>query len=126
MLINLSNHPSALWQPAQIEAAAVYGEILDMAFPVINPDWDVNQVKELAENYFRQCKQSLLNAGGDSAVHLVGEPVFCFLLAQLLLKKHILCITSTSERIVSEEGGKKISEFRFKRFREYKLITDKP
>ena len=46
----------------------------------------------------------------------------CFLLAQLLLKENITCLVSTTERITTEKNGTKISEFRFGRFREYKLL----
>jgi hypothetical protein len=122
MLINLSNHPSASWQPLQLEAAAAYGEIKEMPFPAIHADWNTEQVQEEANNYFLQCKRCLSSAGEKSAVHLAGEPVFCFLLAQLLLKENVICLTSTTERIAAEENGTKISEFRFGRFREYKLI----
>jgi hypothetical protein len=122
MLINLSNHPSISWQFPQLEAAAAYGEIKDMPFPAIHPSWDTEQVRAVANNYFLQCTRCLSDANEKSAVHLAGEPVFCFLLAQLLLKENITCLTSTTERIVAEENGTKISEFRFGRFREYKLL----
>ncbi|MDR0612493.1 MAG: hypothetical protein LBG45_03230 [Dysgonamonadaceae bacterium] len=56
----------------------------------------------------------------------MGEPVFCFLLAQLLLNANITCFTSTTERIVVEKDGMKTSEFRFGRFREYKLCELTP
>lgn len=37
MLINCSNHPSRLWGDPQKEAAKVYGEIMDIPFPQVNP-----------------------------------------------------------------------------------------
>jgi hypothetical protein len=122
LLINLSNHPSVSWQQPQLEAASVYGEIVDLSFPVISPDWDTAEVETVVREYSDKCKQLLYERSGQSAVHLAGEPVFCFLLAQLLLKENITCLTSTTERIVAEENGTKISEFRFGRFREYKLL----
>jgi hypothetical protein len=122
MLINLSNHPSTSWQPLQLEAAAAYGEIVDLPFPVISPDWDTAKVETVAREYSDKYKQLLYDKSKQSAVHLAGEPVFCFLLAQLLLKENVICLTSTTERIVVEENSTKISEFRFGRFREYKLL----
>jgi hypothetical protein len=122
MLINLSNHPSADWSPEQIKAAnEQFGETADLPFPSIPADWDAGEVGKLANDYFCQCKQFLENEDSASAVHLAGEPVFCFVLAQMLLKAGINCITSTTERIVYEDKGTKISEFRFCRFREYLL-----
>ena len=67
-------------------------------------------------------EQLLCDKNETGAVHLAGEPVFCFLLAQLLLKENITCLVSTTERITTEKDDVKISEFRFGRFREYKLL----
>ena len=35
MLINFTNHPSALWSAEQKAAAQVYGKVIDLAFPEI-------------------------------------------------------------------------------------------
>jgi hypothetical protein len=123
MLINLSNHPSAKWSAEQKHAAeSQFGEIVDLLFPHIPAEWDTAKVSELANDYLYQCKRLLENESKLSAVHLAGEPVFCFVLANLLLKAGINCITSTTERIVMEKNnGTKISEFKFCRFREYLL-----
>ena len=37
MLINFTNHPSAQWSAEQTAAAQVYGKVIDLAFPAINP-----------------------------------------------------------------------------------------
>ena len=37
MLINFTNHPSALWSAEQKAAAQVYGKVIDLAFPAIDP-----------------------------------------------------------------------------------------
>ncbi len=121
MLINLSNHPSDKWEKLQLEAASKYGEIVDMPFPNILPDWDDAEVETLVIDYYTRCLEKLPK-GSQNAVHLAGEFIFCFLLAQMFLKAGVICVTSTSKRIVKEENGEKISKFEFVRFRNYKLI----
>ena len=37
MFINLTNHSSTNWSKKQRKAAEVYGQIIDMPFPVIQP-----------------------------------------------------------------------------------------
>ena len=46
--INYTNHPSINWSEAQLQAAKIYGEIIDMAFPEIDPHWDESQIYSLA------------------------------------------------------------------------------
>lgn len=140
MLINLSNHPVFhtdeagkiirdnngkviyKWEEKQLKAASIYGEMIDLQFPMISPEWPVEEVEVLSVHYSEIC-EDLLTKSFDmyNAIHLSGEVIFCFLLAQILLEKGYTCITSTSERIVQEVGGKKIVRFDFCRFREYKL-----
>ncbi|MFA7589486.1 MAG: hypothetical protein WCY22_03925 [Acholeplasmataceae bacterium] len=123
MLINLSNHPVENWSAKQtLTATLQFGEIIDLSFPQIPPDWDSDKIGKLANDYFHKCYQLLKNKKLPYAVHLAGEPVFCFILAQQLLKANIRCISSTTERIAVEENGMKVSEFRFKRFRDYLLL----
>ncbi|MGQ9848195.1 MAG: hypothetical protein ACUVQP_11950, partial [Bacteroidales bacterium] len=54
-----------------------------------------------------------------NAVHLMGEFTFVYNLVNLLKKKNIKVIVSTTDRIVEESDGKKIVTFQFVRFREY-------
>lgn len=122
MLINLSNHPSAKWESAQQEAAIQYGKIKDILFPNIPPEWDTDEVEILAKEYLMKIKFLKENIHENLVVHLSGEIIFCFLLAQLLLNENILVITSTTERIAEEKNGEKRSVFQFKKFRQYKII----
>ncbi|MDR3261870.1 MAG: hypothetical protein LBT78_08560 [Tannerella sp.] len=58
MLINLSNHPSALWQAPQLEVATVYGEIIDLPFPVVDPEGDATYIQSLGKEYiFKQFRE---------------------------------------------------------------------
>jgi len=127
MLINLTNHPSSNWSAAQLNAALQsYGEVEDMNFPLIPPEWDESQVADLAQEYAERIVRRLNEAGGGRhAVHVMGEMTFTCTLVRLLQRAGITCVASTSERIVEEDPttGKKTSYFRFIRYRTYPNIT---
>lgn len=123
MFINLSNHPCKYWEKKQLHAAAAYGEIYDLPFPVINPAYQAGEVMELAGQLFKHCCRLMENSTETNhTVHVMGEQNLCFLLVQLLLHEGITCVASTSERKVQTEGNKRMIEFEFYQFRPYKLI----
>lgn len=117
MLINLSNHPSALWEAAQLKAAHIYGEVEDMPFPVVEPEMSTADVARLAETY----AEKLLNRYGTSiTVHVMGEMTFTYQVVCHLKAKGICCVASTTERMVQMASNlQKVSEFQFVQFREY-------
>jgi hypothetical protein len=121
MLINLSNHKSENWEKSQKEAAIIeFGEIVDIEFPQINPEWDNAKIQELAKEYHNRILIELSNiAGKHNAVHLMGETVFCFVLANLLKKAGVKCVASTTKRNAKESNGIKTSSFEFVKFRKY-------
>jgi hypothetical protein len=123
MLINLSNHPSQNWSINQLsEARNLFGEVIDIPFPQIDPNGDEDYICAIADKYFLICKEKIENSSDtNSAVHLMGELNFLFVLANKFLKSGIKCVASTTERNSIEKNGVKISEFKFIRFREYKL-----
>ena len=115
MLLNLSNHPSPSWPPNQLATAhQLYGEVEDLPFPPIDPDWATEEVQQLAAEYFEKVVQRR-----PAAVHLMGEMTFTFALVQMLKAAGIPCLASTTRRNVTEEGGKKIVQFQFVQFRPY-------
>lgn len=122
MLLNLSNHPSNLWPSDQIKAATdKYGKIQDLPFPDIDPSWDTDKVVQVAEQYESRI---LAMVPFPLAVHVMGEFTFTLALVGLLQAKGIHCIASTTERIVTDKSnGKRVTTFRFVRFREYPVIT---
>jgi len=123
MLINLSNHPSSKWDNTQISAARQqFGDIEDISFPNIPPDWDTAQVEMLACEYFEMLKSIDKKTGEKPVIHIAGESIFCFLLIQKLLRDNFICIVSTTERIVTEENNVKTTVFMFKKFRNFKLL----
>lgn len=118
MLINLSNHPSAHWGEGQRQAVIeTYGSIRDLPFPHIDPNWGLDEVEMEAERYLSEiCRAEPL----AMAVHLMGELVFCHVLAQKLKNAGIPCVASTTVREVIDHGdGRKEAQFRFVRFRPY-------
>lgn len=52
MLINLSNHPSETWQEDQLEA--LYGDIVNIPFSLIDPNNTTEQIYRLALSYCNQ------------------------------------------------------------------------
>lgn len=118
MFLNLSNHPSANWSAEQTEAAThLYGEIIDLPFPVVDPAGDEKYIADLADEY---CQKVLALAEGKNiTVHLMGEMTLTFALLKRLQAHGILCVASTTQRKTVEENGVKTSIFQFVKFREY-------
>lgn len=125
MLINCSNHPVSSWSEKQKVAAQIYGNLLDLPFPAIDPDANTDTVTLLAEQYEIKIRQMLAQeTTGVFAVHIMGELTFCFALVARLQKAGITCLASTTRRDTTENpDGSKVSVFKFIRFRKYPLIT---
>ena len=117
VFLNLSNHPSNLWGPAQSHAAGAYGRIVDVPFPSVSPEMTAEDVRALAEEYLAKVLEYSRDA--DVTVHIMGELTFSFFLVRMLQEYGIVCVASCSDRIVREENGEKISRFEFVRFRNY-------
>lgn len=121
MLINLSNHPCSSWSEKQLKAAnKKFGKVIDLPFPLISPRANSKQVQAKAYKYLSKIVDLLkLSNDKDNAVHLMGEFTFVYHLVNLLKKKKIKVIVSTTDRIVEERDSKKIVTFSFVKFREY-------
>lgn len=118
MLINLSNHPYDTWGEEQKVAAAVYGTVTDVLFPVVDEAADETYISSLAESYCSRISQMALP--DEATVHLMGELTFTFALLKRLQQSGYTCIAATSQRLVSvNEQGDKLVHFRFCRFRKY-------
>lgn len=119
MLINLSNHPSSNWSVHQIaEANRLYGGIIDLPFPQVDPQADVNAINDLATRYVAQI--TALSEGHPAAIHLMGEMTLTFALVKKLQQAGHSCVASTTQRIVNElPDGRKEVLFQFVRFRNY-------
>lgn len=117
--INYTNHPSVNWSEAQRQAAQIYGEIMDMDFPEIEPQWDEEQVASLA------CQQAEeIIAQKPVAVLVQGEFTFSYMLISLLLQADIKVLAACSQRCTESVINEKQetirrSVFKFVRFRQY-------
>ncbi len=121
IFINHTNHPSSLWTAAELQAAELYGKILDIPFPEIDPEWDGETVYKFAQE---SCKKLL--AYHPAAVLCQGEFTYCYILITLLKEYGVTVLSACSKRETKEweENGKNIKKaiFTFVRFREYSRL----
>lgn len=119
MFVNLSNHPSTLWNEEQTFAAkAMGGTIVDLPFPTIDPSGDETSIANLVDEYVE--KVLAMGEPARLTVHVMGEMTFTFAIITKLLAAGTTCVASTTERITRElPDGRKESIFRFVRFRQY-------
>lgn len=120
VFINLSNHPSSMWVERQKQAALRgHTEIVDIAFPAIDPHGTSQDIDNLVEEYFK--KVITYHA---PTVMLQGEFLFTYRLINRLKKAGITVVAGCSERrtieSVDENGAtSKQSVFEFVDFKEY-------
>lgn len=118
MLINLTNHSSHNWSEAQKFAASVYGDIIDYAFPMVSPSISKIEILNIAEFIFHDIVEKY--GVENSTIHIMGEFTLCYALINMFKAEGMLCLASTTERIVTENpDGTKTSTFKFVQFREY-------
>lgn len=115
MFLNLTNHHSDQWEEKQIQEAEKFGEIIDMEFPLIVPQANLEHVKSLAQSYANKIIDLK-----PRVVHIMGEMTFTYNLVNLLKESNIMCVASTTQRSTSELGNQvKQSKFEFVQFRSY-------
>lgn len=113
--VNLSNHPSAKWEEAQVKAAQSLAErIEDIAFPSVPPDADEKAIAALAD----ECAAKVPPETSHALVQ--GEFTLTMELVRRLQARGITCLAATSKRDVEEgSDGRRVSSFAFVRFRAY-------
>lgn len=119
MLVNCSNHPFSSWSMEQKNAAAVYGETVDFAFPSVPALAGSKEVQALAVS----TAEAILQLHPD-AVMCQGEMTCCFHIVSFLKERGVPVFAATSERAVEEHRDangnlSKTVYFRFCRFRLY-------
>ena len=119
IFVNHTNHASAQWSPEQIAAAEIYGKIADFPFPNIDANFDAAQISALVEVNGKK-----IMALNPAAVLCQGEFSYTYAMINFLKKNNVVVIAAASERIVEERvtpdgATKKISLFKFVRFRQY-------
>lgn len=117
LFINLSNHPSSMWSEAQKAAAMVYGEIEDMDFPSVPPCAKEDEIDRMAMEHVSKILAKPQDA--SVIVHVMGEMSLTYRIVHMLKARGIRCVCSTTQRMVTEQDGKKVTEFQFEQFREY-------
>ena len=85
MLVNLTNHPSSKWSDEQRKASEIYGDIIDIPFPVIDPVFDDGYFDTIADEYVGK----VVELSGDLVVLVQGEYVLTFKLVEMLKKRGI-------------------------------------
>lgn len=102
------------------QAAEKYGEIIDLDFPNVSPEWSEEELYQLAD---QECGKilDLLKGNPDSAVLCQGECALNFLIVKFLLDEGVKVVTAVTERDVDEvrkgEVIEKRSKFVFQKFR---------
>ncbi len=120
MFLNLSNHPSATWSPAQrTQAEAIGGEITDFPFPDVPPEADREEVHALGAEVLAR----MVNAA-PKAVMVQGEFTLVHYLVRELEVHGIPCYAATTSRVteartLASGAIEKVSRFEFVRFRRY-------
>ena len=118
LFLNLSNHPSSLWDEDQLAEAKKLGEIVDMEFPVVNPCATTMELDEVAQKLVDDIRK--LAGENNITVHVMGEMSLTYKVVQRLISWGIRCVCSTTQRIVTEDAdGRKVTEFHFEQFRDY-------
>jgi len=118
MLINLSNHPVDTWKKEQLDAAAGFGEIVDIPFPAVDENGDESYIKELRNEFLLKIRT--ISEDKPCAIHIMGEHNLTYSLVRSLNDYGYTCLASTSHRIVVDNpDGSKTVIFEFRRFREY-------
>ena len=125
MFINLSNHPSSLWDNKQLEATGRYGQIVDLPYPDIPADADEGTVVDICNRLFERITSEFPAQG--TSIHIMGEMTSAFYLVRLLQKAGFSCLASTTRRDVRlGPDGEKIVRFGFVRFRRYSIPVHTP
>ncbi len=119
MLLNISNHPSKLWDEKQsVVAKRLFGMVVDVPFPAVDPAADEPTIQALAHDYTD--KVCTMGTPQSVVVHVMGEMTLTYTLVGLLRAKGYRCVASTTERqVLDEKSGRKVVQFTFVRFRNY-------
>lgn len=124
LFVNLSNHPSDRWSPAQRQGALKLGQtILDKPFPMVDPKASEHDVLELAR---KLCME--IEALKPSAVAVQGEHALTCAVVSSLQGSNLPCYSATTERNAEEtrEGDTVLrsSVFNFVQWRRYPSLRE--
>ena len=66
VFVNFTNHPADTWDSAQLSAARKYGEIAELAFPVVNSRASEKDIAALADVNFGKRRTAGEAIGSDT------------------------------------------------------------
>jgi hypothetical protein len=113
MFLNISNHASAKWSEAQLNAARKFGgEIKDVQFPNVSPGVSTEEVMTMAQSIV----EVVINDEPGIAM-VQGEFSLTFELSRMLLALGWQVVVATTERKVVEVANVKTTTFEFVQFR---------
>lgn len=119
MLVNCTNHPVSMWGDAQLSAAEVYGEVVNLPFPNVDPKASPQEIRTLVDEILERIEGLRVDA-----VLVSGEFSLTFMLVDKLLRdgKTVVCACSerrTTESTNADGSVQKRSTFVFEQFRPY-------
>ena len=118
MFVNFTNHPSDKWDTDQKNAANAYGEIIDIPFPDVDPEYGEEDVRKLAG----ECVEKIMAVNPD-CVLCQGEFCLSYSVINAMKAAGIKVVAACSKRVAVENviDGKtvRVSHFQFVKFREY-------
>ena len=119
IFLNFSNHPSSRWSPEQLSAAEAFGRVVDEPFPAVPAELDERGVALLADEAVLR-----IMAHHPAAVLCQGEYTLAFAVTERLKAEGVKVLAASSDRVIeteADENGetRKVSVFRFTRFRAY-------
>lgn len=125
MFLNFTNHPSAGWHEKQLLAAQRYGEVQDVPFPDVPPEYSAEDVAELAQRSVQEILKKR-----PTVVLCQGEMTLTYQVVRRLLAQNVTVVAACTKRRVCEriepDGTvKKLAIFEFAGFRSYELEAQK-
>jgi hypothetical protein len=128
VLISVSNHPVSQWPPEQLAAAGCIP--VHIPFPAVPPAADEEEVSEIAGEVMEKIRKELGKIISENSatswdfpprIMIMGEFTLTYAIVRRLTYEGYTPCAATTERIVDEQNGTKVSSFRFVRFRDYKI-----
>jgi len=121
--INFTNHPFNKWSDEQKEATKIYGSVIDMPFPCVDPTATESDIERMGDAIVDK-----IETMNTKAVLCQGEFSLSYYVIQTLQAKNITVLCACSERKVIESvdtNGQaiKTSYFQFVQFKKYSMST---
>ena len=115
MFINISNHPSSKWSPAQLAAAG--GKVVDIPFPNVPPTATPAEVEEMAQRLLDEVAKHGFFHTHTAMVQ--GEFSLTYALTGMLIRlgTEVVVATSFERKSVENPDGSKTVVFEFVQFR---------